>query len=263
IVVAFYIKVNYPKVNYPDGVEPDSAEGKVLWEETMNSGGQAKYEDIQKVAQTVGCERATDIDKLRELFEAKFSEALKTAGKEMEFTKLYTDRLDFRDKIINVIGRDLNGYALEDVAIDYLEQTPLDKLDEHNVLDAEGIKKITVITSEQQELTNERDRAREIKINEQNQQASVQVEIENVDAEVGKRAQGVRDEEDKAKQSRAVQEVRANEEAEARKVVEAGRLKQETEALAAQEGIEVRAEDKDRAVMSARYSKEEDLLRLE
>jgi len=263
IVVAFYIKVNYPKVNYPDGVEAESPEGRVLWEKAMNSRGQGKYEDIQKVAQTVGCERATDIDKLRELFEAKFSEALKTAGKEMEFTKLYTDRLDFRDKIIDVIGKDLNGYALEDVAIDYLEQTPLDKLDEHNVLDAEGIKKITMITSEQQELTNDRDRAREIKINEQNQQASVQVEIENVDAEVGKRAQGVRDEEDKAKQARAVAEVRANEDAEARKVVEAGRLKQETEAIGAQEGIEVRAEDKDRAVMSARYSKEQDLLRLE
>jgi uncharacterized membrane protein YqiK len=263
IVVAFYIKVNYPKVNYPEGIEAESAEGRALWEKAMNSRGQEKYEDIQKVAQTVGCERATDIDKLRELFEAKFSEALKTAGKEMEFTKLYTDRLDFRDKIIDVIGKDLNGYALEDVAIDYLEQTPLDKLDEHNVLDAEGIKKITMITSEQQELTNDRDRAREIKINEQNQQASVQVEIENVDAEVGKRAQGVRDEEDKAKQSRAVAEVRANEDAEARKVVEAGRLKQETEAIGAQEGIEVRAEDKDRAVMSARYSKEQDLLRLE
>ena len=263
IVVAFYIKVNYPKVNYPEGIEAESAEGRALWEKAMNSRGQEKYEDIQKVAQTVGCERATDIDKLRELFEAKFSEALKTAGKEMEFTKLYTDRLDFRDKIIDVIGKDLNGYALEDVAIDYLEQTPLDKLDEHNVLDAEGIKKITMITSEQQELTNDRDRAREIKINEQNQQASVQVEIENVDAEVGKRAQGVRDEEDKAKQARAVAEVRANEEAEARKVVEAGRQKQEVEALSAQEGIEVRAEDKDRAVMSARYSKEQDLLRLE
>ena len=263
IVVAFYLKVNYPKVNYPEGVEPDSDQGKILWEKAMDSRGQAKYEDIQKVAQTVGCERATDIDKLRELFDAKFSEALKTAGKEMEFTNLYTDRLDFRDKIIDVIGTDLNGYALEDVAIDYLEQTPLDKLDANNVLDSEGIKKITMITSEQQELTNDRERAREIKLNEQNKQASVQVEIENVDADVAKRAQGVRDEEDKAKQGRAVQEVRANEEAEARKVVEAGRLKQETEAIGAQEGIEVRAEDKDRAVMSARYSKEQDLLRLE
>ena len=263
IVVAFYLKVNYPKVNYPEGVEPDSDQGKILWEKAMDSRGQAKYEDIQKVAQTVGCERATDIDKLRELFDAKFSEALKTAGKEMEFTNLYTDRLDFRDKIIDVIGTDLNGYALEDVAIDYLEQTPLDKLDANNVLDSEGIKKITMITSEQQELTNDRERAREIKLNEQNKQASVQVEIENVDADVAKRAQGVRDEEDKAKQGRAVSEVRANEEAEARKVVEAGRLKQETEAIGAQEGIEVRAEDKDRAVMSARYSKEQDLLRLE
>ena len=42
-------------------------------------------------------------------------------------------------KIIS-IGKDLNGYALEDIAIDYLEQTPLETLDPNNVLDAEGIR---------------------------------------------------------------------------------------------------------------------------
>ena len=108
------------------------------------SGGQAKYEDIQKVAQTVGCERAADPEKLRKLFEERFSEALMRAAKEMEFQTLHDERLAFREYIIVAIGEDLYGYALEDVASNYLEQTPLEHLDPNNVLDAQGIKKIKI-----------------------------------------------------------------------------------------------------------------------
>lgn len=45
-----------------------------------------------------------------------------------------------------VIGRDLNGYVLDDVAIDGLEQTPIELLDPNNVLDAQGIRKIRSLT---------------------------------------------------------------------------------------------------------------------
>ena len=121
------------------------------------SRSQAKYEDILKVAQTVGCERAADPEKLRELFEGRFSEALKTAAKGMEFQTLHDERLAFLEKIIVAIGEDLYGYALEDVAINYLEQTPLEHLDPNNVLDAQGIKKIKMMQSAERETTNEID----------------------------------------------------------------------------------------------------------
>ena len=86
-------------------------------------------EDVLKVAKSVGANRASDKDAVNELFNAKFSEALKTVGKQIEFVKLFEDRLAFREKIIQVIGNDLNGYVLEDVAIDYIEQTPKSSLD--------------------------------------------------------------------------------------------------------------------------------------
>ncbi|MFP6602367.1 MAG: SPFH domain-containing protein [Pirellulaceae bacterium] len=175
IVVAFYLKVNYPKVDYPADVDPTSPEGQTLFEAAMNSKRQARYDDVKKVAQTVGCKRAADIDKLRELFEAKFSEALKTAGKEMEFTNLYTERMAFREKVIQIIELDLNGYALEDVAIDYLEQTPIEYLDPNNVLDAEGIRKITMITSAEQEAANERIRQKEMLTKQQDIQAQIHI----------------------------------------------------------------------------------------
>ena len=74
----------------------------------------------------MGCERAADPEKLRKLFEERFSEALMRAAKEMEFQTLHDERMAFRDNIIVTIGEDLYGYALEDVVIGYLEQTPIE-----------------------------------------------------------------------------------------------------------------------------------------
>ena len=112
-------------------------------------------EDVLKVAQSIGCARASDEETLERLFEAKFSEALKTVGKSFDFEELYTKRDAFKDQIIQVIGKDLNGYMLEDCAIDFLEQTPVEMLDDKNILDAQGIRKITELTSVQHVHTNE------------------------------------------------------------------------------------------------------------
>jgi uncharacterized membrane protein YqiK len=112
-------------------------------------------EDVLKVAQAIGCARASDPRTLEELFSAKFSEALKTVGKGLNFEDLYKQRQKFKDDIIDVIGKDLNGFVLDDAAIDYLEQTPIEHLDKDNIMDAEGIKKITDLTVIQNILTND------------------------------------------------------------------------------------------------------------
>lgn len=112
-------------------------------------------DDVLKVAQSVGCQRASDPTALSELFSAKFAEALKTVGKHFNFEELYTKRDAFKDKIIEVIGKDLNGFILDDAAIDYLEQTPLEALDKDNIMDADGIRKITDLTVIQNLKTNE------------------------------------------------------------------------------------------------------------
>ncbi|MCP4751631.1 MAG: flotillin family protein, partial [Proteobacteria bacterium] len=103
-------------------------------------------EDVLKVANIIGCERASDLETLRELFEAKFSEALKTVGKQFDFVDLYNSREQFKDEILKIIGTDLNGYVLDDAAIDYLEQTAVTNLNPDNILDSDGIKKIICLT---------------------------------------------------------------------------------------------------------------------
>ncbi len=107
-------------------------------------------EEMNEVAQAIGAKRCSEIETMRELFDAKFSEALKTVGKQFDFIDLYDQRDKFKSEILKVIGTDLNGYRLDDAAIDYLEQTPLEMLSPTNILDAEGIKKITELTSNEE-----------------------------------------------------------------------------------------------------------------
>ncbi len=52
-------------------------------------------EDVLKVAQSLGCEKASDPETLMAFFDAKFSEALKTVGKKFDFVELYTNRETF------------------------------------------------------------------------------------------------------------------------------------------------------------------------
>ena len=74
-------------------------------------------DDIKNVAQSIGCQRASERDKLIELFDAKFSEALKTVGKQFDFVELYNERDKFKVEILKVIGTDLNGYVLDEPSV--------------------------------------------------------------------------------------------------------------------------------------------------
>lgn len=202
-------------------------------------------EAVERVAETVGCQRASDINTLKELFAAKFSEALKSAGKKLDFEELYTKRDDFRDRIIEVIGKDLNGYQLEDAAIDYLEQTPLESLDPENILDAEGITKITDRTATQHVATNKLRRAAEKEVKREDTEArEVILELE-------------RQEKDKeAEQARLVATKAATEQS-ATRVAQAEEMAKAEEArIRAQEKIEIENENKVREVEVAKKNRE-------
>lgn len=202
-------------------------------------------DDVIKVAQAVGTARASDKTTLQELFHAKFSEALKTVGKQMDFTDLYTKREELRYRIIEVIGVDLSGYHLEDAAIDYLEQTPLSQLDPHNVLDAQGIRKITELTAIEHVRTNEFQRTEEKEITRQNVDARetiLELERRQADAEI--------------KQKREIDTVRAREEAETARVVEEERLRSQGAFLATEEKLGVQRENQAREVAVAQKNRE-------
>ncbi|MEJ2407142.1 MAG: hypothetical protein P8171_23240, partial [Candidatus Thiodiazotropha sp.] len=202
-------------------------------------------EDVLKVAQAVGVDRASDQGAVEELFAAKFSEALKTVGKRMDFIMLYEERDAFRDDIIKVIGKDLNGYVLEDAAIDYLEQTPVKSLDPNNILDAEGIRKITELTAKQHIQTNEfqRDEEKEIKKKDvETREAVLQLEKQEKDAI--------------ARQQREVTSIQAREEAETKKIQAEEMLRAEEARIKTEEAIAIQEENKQREIEVAAYQRQ-------
>ena len=163
--------------------------------------------DVLQVANMIGCVRASDQPTLETLFTAKFSEALKTIGKQFDFEELYNKREDFRNDIIGIIGEDLNGYMLEDCAIDYLEQTPKTHLDPDNILDSQGIRKITKITAQQKVFTNEFEQEEKKAIKKQNVSAAEAImALERQEADA------------RARQQREIEIVRAHEISETKQV---------------------------------------------
>jgi len=149
-------------------------------------------EDVLTVAQIVGCGRAGDPAALLELFGGKFIEALRTVAGQMNFEDLVRRRDEFKDQVIEVIGRDLSGFVLDDVAIESIEQTPVAELDPNDLFDAEGIRKITETTSREQIRANELRRQRELEVAQQNLVADEQlafIERKRAEAEIEKERQ--------------------------------------------------------------------------
>ncbi|MCY0933149.1 flotillin family protein [Streptomyces sp. H34-S4] len=202
-------------------------------------------EDVIKVAQAIGTVRASDKVAIQDFFAAKFSEALKTVGKQLDFVDLYTKREEFRDRIISVIGTDLNGYHLDDAAIDFLEQTPMTQLDAANILDAQGIRKITELTAVEHVRTNEFQRTEEKEITRQNVDARetiLELERRQSEAEI--------------KQRREVEILRAREEAATAKVQEEERLGSQGAFLRTEELLGVQRENQAREITVAQKNRE-------
>ena len=201
-------------------------------------------DDVINVAQSIGCERASDILTLKDVFEAKFSEALKTVGKKFDFIELYEARREFREEILDVIGTDLNGYVLDDCAIDYLEQTEIKYLSNENILDSEGIRKITDLTANQNMKSNLIRREEEKTIRKQNVEA--REAILELDRQLAEKEE---------KQKREIDNIHSRENAEIFKVREEERLKHESVRIKTEESIAIQEENKLRQIIIAEKNK--------
>jgi uncharacterized membrane protein YqiK len=202
-------------------------------------------QDIINVAQVIGCARASDHETLESLFEAKFSEALKSVGKKFEFIELYEARREFRNEIIDIIGTDLNGYVLDDCAIDYLEQTKIENLDPNNILDAEGIKKITELTAVQNVKANLIRRDEEKVIKKQD------VEAREAILELEKQLK-----EKEESQRREIETIKSREQSLIDKVAAEERLKAETVQISTDEQLQIQEQNKQRQIIIAEKNKQ-------
>ncbi|MEN8119161.1 MAG: flotillin family protein [Bacteroidota bacterium] len=203
------------------------------------------FKDAKDVAFSIGCERASAKETLESLFDAKFSEALKTVGKQFDFVDLYNNREDFRKEILNLIGRNLNGYFLDDCAIDYLEQTPLTDMKEDNILDAEGIKKIIDLTSAQQVKANLIENEKRKTITKQDVEA--QETILQYERQLAEKEET---------QKREIANIKDKQQAAIVSVAQEQRLISEKSTIEASEAIEIAQQNKERQVIVATWNKE-------
>lgn len=204
-----------------------------------------KTDDVLKVSQTIGVDRASKEETLNQLFEAKFSEALKTVGKRFDFVELYDARERFREEIVGTIGTQLNGFVLDDAAIDYLEQTTIEFLHDDNILDSEGIKKIADLTAKQHIAANKIRNEEKKVITKQDVEAKEA--ILELDRQLAEKEQV---------QKREIAAITAREEAETAKIQQEEKLRSERARIGTEEEVAIANENKDRQVIVAEKAKQ-------
>lgn len=134
---------------------------------------QPTEEAIAAAAQTLG-RRTMDPRELKELVEGKFVDALRSVAAELDMEALHEQRVQFVHKVQTAVTEDLlkNGLELESVSLTGLDQTSLEFFSPQNAFDAEGLTRLT-----------ERIEARKKQRNDIEQDARVQIERKNLEAE--------------------------------------------------------------------------------
>ena len=128
---------------------------------------------IANAAQTIGT-KTMNPEALKQLVEGKFVDALRAVAAEMAMEELHEKRVDFVQKVQQVVSEDLfkNGLELESVSLTGLDQTSFEFFNPQNAFDAEGMTKLT-----------ETIEARKKKRNDIEQDAAVAIQSKNLEAE--------------------------------------------------------------------------------
>src|SRR3954467_13128302 len=108
---------------------------------------QANQDDIQQAARSLGG-RSVQPEQVSELVEDKLVSALRTVAATKDLVELHSKRDEFAQAVQEIVTHDLatNGLTLESVTISSLDQTDPSALQERNVFDAQGLRKIAEIT---------------------------------------------------------------------------------------------------------------------
>jgi len=120
---------------------------------------QANDEDILQAARSLGG-RNVQPDAVSELVQEKLVSALRTVAATKELVELHSKRDEFATAVQQIVIHDLahNGLTLESVTISSLDQTDPTQLQERNVFDAQGLRKIAEITQKARVERNEIER---------------------------------------------------------------------------------------------------------
>jgi uncharacterized membrane protein YqiK len=187
-------------------------------------------ESIATAAQTLG-QKTMSPNELKNLVEGKFVDSLRAVAAEMAMEELHEKRVDFVQKVQQVVSEDLfkNGLELETVSLTGLDQTGFKYFNPQNAFDAEGLTKLT-------ETIEDRRRKR----NHIEQDADLAIKTKNLEAEQA-RLQILREEEyAKLQQEREISIRKAEQLAEIATQEAAKRREAEEAQIAAEREVELK-----------------------
>jgi uncharacterized membrane protein YqiK len=117
---------------------------------------EANSDHILQAARSLGG-RNVQPDAVSELVQEKLVSALRTVAATKELVELHAKRDEFASAVQEIVTHDLasNGLTLESVTISSLDQTDPSQLQEKNVFDAQGLRKIAEITQKARVERNE------------------------------------------------------------------------------------------------------------
>ncbi|MCG8561176.1 MAG: flotillin family protein, partial [Hyphomicrobiales bacterium] len=120
--------------------------------------------------------RTLDPERLKELVEGKFVDALRAVAAEMRMEELHEQRVEFVQKVQAAVSEDIlkNGLELESVSLTGLDQTNKDYFNPNNAFDAEGLTKLTQEIEERRKKRNDIEQETEVQIQEKNLEAEQQ-----------------------------------------------------------------------------------------
>src|SRR6201988_1163698 len=104
----------------------------------------AEPQAVAAAAQTLGL-RTMEPEKLKELVEGKFVDALRTGAAEMTMEELHEQRGQYVRRVREAVAGDLtkNGLELEAASLTQLDQTAMEFFNPSNAFDAEGLTRLT------------------------------------------------------------------------------------------------------------------------
>ena len=127
---------------------------------------------IATAAQTLG-QKTMSPQELKDLVEGKFVDSLRAVAAEMAMEELHEKRVDFVQKVQQVVSEDLskNGLELETVSLTGLDQTSFKFFNPQNAFDAEGLTKLTETIEDRRKKRNDIEQDADLAIKAKNLQA--------------------------------------------------------------------------------------------
>lgn len=79
-------------------------------------------DDMVRVYQTIGVNKSNDIDYMKNYFAPRIREAAAGVASQYNYEDLIIERAHFKNGILNYIGRDFDGYVIDDLFIEKINK---------------------------------------------------------------------------------------------------------------------------------------------